>query len=429
LGGALVRRRDESHFEGMTRMDFDRLIPAAAAACLLAASAGGAAAASFSKLLTDAGTDVSVKAWKITSREVPGSVGKWSITKRTLAGGRQEGVEIIEVDNGAMRFTVVPTRGFSVWRAQAGDVRLGWDSPVDEIVHPQYVDLGARGGLGWLDGFGGWVVRCGLESNGAPGKDGGQFLNLHGRIDYQPASHVEVSYEAQPTPRIVLRGVVDESLMFGPHLRLQSEISTPVGTAEIQFNDTVTNLSDVPQEMELLYHTNFGTPLVGAGTQFVAPVKTMAPRDPRAAEGDINRWASYQGPQPAGYTEQVYMMELQADADGKTEVMLKGPGGDRGASLRFNVRQLPYFSLWKNEAPSKTGYVSGLEPATNFPYPRANERTAGRVPTLPAGGSAHFELTIDALTSVSAVHEAERRIKALETSKPVINPQPRAAGT
>ena len=33
------------------------------------------------------------------------------------------------------------------------------------------------------------------------------------------------------------------------------------------FDDQVTNLSDVPQEMELLYHTNFGTPLLGAGAR------------------------------------------------------------------------------------------------------------------------------------------------------------------
>ena len=410
-------------------MTFNRMVSLAAGACLLASAFGSAAADGFTKVLTDAATSTSTRSWKVTSHEVAGATGTWSITKRTLAGGRQEGVEVIEVENGGMKFTVVPTRGFSVWSLQAGDLRLGWDSPVGEIVHPQFVNLGARGGLGWLDGFGGWVVRCGLESNGAPGKDGNQFLNLHGRIDYQPASRVEVSYEARPTPRIVLRGIVEESLMFGPHLRLASEISTPIGSTEIRFDDTVTNLSDVPQEMELLYHVNYGTPLVGAGTQFVAPVKTVAPRDARAAEGDLTRWASYQGPQPAGYTEQVYLMELQSDPAGMTEVLLKGPSGNRGASMRFNVRQLPYFSLWKNEAPAKTGYVSGLEPATNFPYPRANERTAGRVPTLAPNESTHYELTVDALTSNSAVRDAERRIKALEVREPVVSPQPRPAGT
>ena len=55
--------------------------------------------------------------------------------------------------------------------AQLEDLRLGWDSPVKEVVHPQYVHLESRGGLGWLEGFSEWVVRCGLEFAGAPGKD------------------------------------------------------------------------------------------------------------------------------------------------------------------------------------------------------------------------------------------------------------------
>src|SRR5580693_4984167 len=164
-------------------------------------------------ILTDATRNISIKEWKISSEDA-GSISdglRWSVTKRVLAGGRQEGVEIIEVDNGLMKFTVVPTRGFQVWRANVGDLRLGWDSPVTEIVHPQYVNLAERGGLGWLNGFGEWIARCGLDSIGPPGKDGNLTYTLHGRINYLPASYVEVRFESAPVPRIVLRGVVDET--------------------------------------------------------------------------------------------------------------------------------------------------------------------------------------------------------------------------
>lgn len=392
------------------------------------ASLGGAA--DFSKVLTDSNSNISIKSWMISDSDSDGVVGgdrKWSIEKRTLVGGRQEGVEVIDVDNGAMKFTVVTTRGFSVWRLNAGSLRFGWDSPVKEIVHPQFVNLGARGGLGWLDGFGGWMVRCGLESNGAPGLDGNQLLNLHGRIDYLPASYVEVRYEAAPTPRVVLRGIVDESLMFGANLRLISEISTAIGSKEIRFDDSVTNLADVPQEMELLYHINFGAPLMGAGAEFVAPVKTVTPRDARAAEGDINLWAKYQGPQPFGYTEQVYLAELQSDPAGMTEVLLKSPDGTQGASMRFSIKELPYFTLWKNESPSNTGYVTGLEPATNFPYPRATERAAGRLPKLQGGQIYRSHVTVKALTSIADVRNTESRITKLKAVDPVVNAKPRPA--
>jgi hypothetical protein len=373
-------------------------------------------------LLTDATKNVSVKEWRISSEDAgiaPDGL-KWSVTKRVLAGGRQEGVEIIEVDNGLMKFTVVPTRGFQVWRANVGDLRLGWDSPVTEIVHPQYVNLAERGGLGWLNGFGEWISRCGLESMGPPCKDNNQTHTLHGRINYLPASHVEVRIEPAPVPRIVLRGVVDESLMFGPQLRLTTEISTEIGKPALSFDDTVTNLSDAPQEMESLYHANFGPPVLGPGAQFIAAVKKVAPRDSRAAEGQMAAWNVYTGPHAPGYTEQVYLMDLYADDAGMTDALLKSADGTKGALVSFNIRELPFMTLWKNEAPAKSGYVTGLEPATSFPLPKPVERNAGRVPKLNGGESYRSKVTFSALISGEEVENAVASIGRLRRADPEI---------
>jgi len=88
-----------------------------------------------SKVLVDAAANLATANWKVASTEW-GGTGNWSVELRTLHGGRQEGVQVIEVNNGAISFTIVPTRGFEVWKAQAGKLRLGWDSPVQEIIHP-----------------------------------------------------------------------------------------------------------------------------------------------------------------------------------------------------------------------------------------------------------------------------------------------------
>jgi hypothetical protein len=376
----------------------------------------------YSKILVDVDANLSVKEWKLTPLDAGDNSGKaaWSVVKRTLSGGRQEGVDIIEVDNGAMKFTVVPTRGFNIWTAHAGDLRLGWDSPVKEIVHPKFVSLSERGGLGWLNGFGEWISRCGLESMGAPCKDGNLVLTLHGRINYIPASHVEVCFEPAPTPRIVLRGIVDESLMFGPQLRLATEISTEIGAHSLTLDDAVTNLADVPQELESLYHINFGAPLLGSGAEFVAPVRKVFPRDSRAALGDMAGWNSYTGPHASGYTEQVYLMELFADRSEMTETLLKSADGNRGALVSFSVHELPFMTLWKNEAPSKTGYVTGLEPGTSYPNPRPIERAAGRVPKLNGGESYHSKVTIRALVSRDEVQNAVTDIRKLQQAQPEI---------
>jgi hypothetical protein len=377
-------------------------------------------------VLTDSARNLSVQEWKLSSHDVGGewAESSWSITKRVLAGGRQDGVEVIEVNNGLLTFTVVPTRGFQVWAAKAGDVRLGWDSPVKEIVHPKFVNLAERGGLGWLNGFGEMVSRCGLESFGPPCDDSGRVYTLHGRINYIPASYVEVRLESKPRPRIVLRGVVDESLMFGPQLRLTSEISTELGSTSLRFDDTVTNLSDQLQEMESLYHSNFGSPLLGPGAQFIAPVKKVWPRNARAAEGDMIGWDQYSGPHGSDYTEQVYFMELHADGADQTEVLLKSPDGSKAVVVSFNIRQLPCMTLWKNEGPAQSGYVTGLEPGTSYPNPKPVERGFGRVPKLVGGGSHRATVKFTLLRTTEEVDASVKFIRSLQNGVPEIVRQP-----
>ena len=100
----------------------------------------------------------------------------------------------------------------------------------------------------------------------------------------------------------------------------------------------------------MLYHVNFGQPILDAGAQVVAPAKTVVPRNPRAAEG-IRTWDSYAAEQP-GFAEQVYFLHLLGDASNTTQVLLKNAHATRGVSLRFNTKQLPCFTVWKNTTAS-----------------------------------------------------------------------------
>jgi hypothetical protein len=96
-------------------------------------------------------TDKAPQNWQITSQDLGLKPDKpFSVRTRTLHGGRQEGVMIVDIDTGAMRISVVPTRGMNVLEAVSGDVRLGWDSPVIEVDIPAFILLTGGGGLGWL---------------------------------------------------------------------------------------------------------------------------------------------------------------------------------------------------------------------------------------------------------------------------------------
>jgi hypothetical protein len=354
------------------------------------------------------------------------------VRQTTLHGGKQEGVEVIEVDNGTLQFVVVPTRGMSVLRVQCGELRLGWDSPVKEVVNPMHMDLQSRGGLGWLEGFNEWMVRCGLESNGHPGTD--KFINntgdeatmdltLHGKIGNIPASEVEVVVDREPPYRIRIRGRVDERMFYGPKLELWTEISTTPGAREFQITDTVTNRGEYEQEFELLYHTNFGRPLLEEGATFLAPVGRITPFNAHAAKS-LAGYASYAAPTP-GFVEQVYCIRPLADAAGRTEVLLQNKAATRGVSMAWSLKDLPYLTQWKNTPPELEGYVTGIEPGTNFPANRRVERKYGRVPKLKGGESHRATIDFTIHQSADAVKTAAARVAKLQgATKPIVDTEP-----
>ena len=396
----------------------------------LIVSATGAAV--HSQVLLDAGNGIRIADWSIHAEDLDTAGDAWSIRKDVLHGGLQEGVDRIRVDNGILSFTVIPTRGMSVWEAHVGDLRLGWDSPVRGVVHPQYVDLGESGGWGWVKGFGAWLNRCGIAFNGAPGPDqmkvsGGAIipveLTLHGRIDYLPAHFVEVEVSRDDPPVLTVRGVVEETLFLGVNLRLTTEISTVVGSRSLRVRDTITNPGTVEQEFQVLYHTNFGSPLLEEGARLVVPVKRVTPRDARAAEG-IRDWNSFQPP-TSGWADQVYFLKPLGDGRGRTETLLTNSSQTRGASLHFSVQELPYLTLWKNTSAVPDGYVTGVEPATNYPNNRSFERKNGRVPVLQGGESYSATITVSAHTDAAGVAAARLRIEKLQAGvEPKIDPQP-----
>jgi len=368
----------------------------------------------------------------IGERDFPG-LGKAAVIKRTYSGGLTEGVVGVEISNGEVEIDVLPTRGMGIWRVlhrtDGSDnvATVGWKSPNRGPVHPAFVDLGEPSGMGWLDGFDELLCRCGLESNGAPDFDDQTNrlkYPLHGRIANRPAHDVELTIDTDKQ-EISLRGIVEETRFHFLKLRMTSTITTKFGKKSFTVSDEVENFSASPATMQMLYHVNFGLPLLDAGSRVVAPVKTIVPRNPRAASG-IKTWDSFSAPEP-GFEEQVYFFELNAAVDGGTRAMLKNAHGTRGVSLLFNKQQLPYFTLWKNTTAEADGYVTGLEPGTNFPNPRSFETVKRRVVELAAGQKQRFDVTMQIHTNGPEVAAAEAMVAKVQAGRqPQVFEQPRA---
>jgi hypothetical protein len=404
---------------------------------LLAASGGTARAAEpFRQTVTNTGRNINAPAFEISSRKpyplTPGCPYSWSIRKRTLHGGRQEGVELIEVDNGKLLLIIIPTRGMGILSVAMDDLRLGWDSPVHGVVHPQFVNLQSRGGLGWLDGFSEWLCRCGLESNGHPGTD--RFINhvgeeatmeltLHGKIANLPAQDVEVVIDREAPFRLHVRGRVAERMFHGPKLELVTDISTEAGSRSFRITDVISNQGSQPQEFQILYHINFGPPLLEKGSTFLAPVERVTPFNDHAAKC-VRDYRDYAGPEP-GFVEQVYCVRLSGDSHGRSLAVLQNRAKDRAVSMAFSLKALPYFTLWKNTAAEQDGYVTGLEPGTNFPNTRRIERQFGRVPRLAPGASHRTVLDFALHVGLEEVQAIAERVAAIQGNRPeLVDDQP-----
>jgi hypothetical protein len=363
--------------------------------------------------LVDQQQDHFVNQIVVGPEEVGGAASDYRVTKRTLRGGLSHGVDLIEVQHGEFSFAVVPTRGMGIWWASLGDLHLGWKSPVRGPVHPAFVRTGNPDGIGWLDGFDELLVRCGLESNGAPEfqPDGRLRYGLHGKIANIPAHQVVVEIDGD-SGRIAIHGTVEEARLFGRKLRLETTIETQIGRPGLTVHDRVTNLSASASDFELLYHINFGPPLVQPGGKVLLPLKKLAPRDAVTAE-DLPTWNVY-GAETPGSTEVCFYTEPLGDDDGNTQVVLHNAAATEGVSLKFNVRELPCFSLWKNREAAEDGYVTGLEPATNFPNIKSFEKQMGRVVEIGPGESRSFALELQPLADAPAVQAASIAIAQLQ---------------
>lgn len=334
-----------------------------------------------------------------------------------FVGGAADQVEVVEIDTGAVRVMVLPTRGMSIWYMESGGVRFGWNSPVNGPVHPSQVPVYEPSGLGWLSGFDELVVRCGLESNGAPEHDAAGTLTypLHGCIGNLAADSLSIEYD-EASGRLELIGEVRESRLFFKNFTLRSRLRVNAGSALVELLDDVTNELSRPATMQLLYHINVGPPVLGEGATLQVPLEELAPKDSLSA-GEIEQWNQYGGP-VTGYAERVYFAKPRADESSECVALLRSADEERGLAVSFNVKGLPRFILWKNTADERDGYVTGLEPATNYPNGRSFEEKQGRVVEIGPEETASFRVSLNPLTSAESVAEVSERVAAIQGDEP-----------
>lgn len=322
-----------------------------------------------------------------------------------LSDGPGRGVRLAEFKTGSgFAFTVLLDRGLDIHDASYQGMPLAWQS-AGGISSPSFFE---PEGTGWLRNFhGGWLNTCGLTNVGSPGRDEFGEYGLHGRISNLPAQLLGCGgrwlgdeYE------LYLEAVLRETSVFGFNLQLTRRLTTRMGETSLQIVDTIENLGDRAAPFMLLYHCNFGFPLLAEGSRLVMKSKSSRPRDEVAQPG-LATHLDMDSPQ-AGYAEQVFFHEMIPATDGFATAMLVNDSLQLAGYVSYRQKELPELIQWKQMGSGT--YVLGLEPANCMVMGRAAERERGTLRMLAPGESCETVLRLGVVAGREGIQQLAGKI-------------------
>ncbi|GAB4041331.1 aldose 1-epimerase family protein [Spirosoma jeollabukense] len=333
----------------------------------------------------------------------PAQVG--GIETSVLDNGTGRGTRVAWINTGTgLRYKVVIDRAMDIFDAFYNQHSLAWLNHTGITPPEPFSDKGAD----WLRTFGGGLLTtCGLSHVGGPETDEYGERGAHGKISNSPA---EIESIIQPDPvmgklDMSITGRIKETKIFGPSLELKRTISGTLGQPTIRIHDEVINRGNTSMPHMLLYHFNFGWPLVDEGTDILWKGAW------EAREGGINDKIFREGnefkkcPAPleehSGTGEAVASIDVTPDSSGLCTVGLHNSRIGIALAMRFHKEQLPWFINWQHWG--KGEYVTGLEPATNPLIGQTKAREINQLLFLAPGETRQYDLELEILTEEIAI--------------------------
>ena len=338
----------------------------------------------------------------------PAQIG--GIETSILDNGAAKGTRIAWINTGTgFRYKVVLDRAMDIMDAFFNQHSLSWLSH-GGVTYPQPF---SNRGIEWLKTFGGGLLTtCGLSHVGGPEADEYGERGLHGEISNIPA---DIESIIQPDPaggkmEMSITGKMKQSQVLLSKLELRRTISGKIGESIINIHDEVTNKGNVPVPHMLLYHCNFGWPLIDEGTDILWSGKWH----PRFNDGrhkifaDGNDFRKCPAPldSHSGTGEEVALIDIDADSSGQCVCGLLNESLSLAVALRFSKKQLPWLINWQHWG--KGEYVTGLEPSTNTLDGQLKAKEKRELILLEPGGSRTYDLTIEVLNTAASIQKLKK---------------------
>jgi hypothetical protein len=317
------------------------------------------------------------------------------IETAVLDNGNGRGVRIAWVNTGSgLRFKVVLDRGMDIADAFYNQHSLAWISHMG--VKPP--DPSAVKGTKWLSSFsGGLLTTCGLTHVGGPEKDEYGERGLHDHISHSPAQLIAVNQPdlSAGDLNMSLTGKMIQSTVFGPHIELKRTIKAALGVPAVKIHDEVTNSGNQPVPHMLLYHCNFGWPLIDEGAEIQWEGELHIPNDRSRRifqEGETYKNCRNPMDDHSGSGEAVGFIDIKANRDGLCECGVINSRIGIGLDLTFQKNQMKWLTNWQHWGSNE--YVMALEPGTHPPIGQSAARKNNTLIFIEPGQTKNYTLQI-----------------------------------
>ena len=261
-----------------------------------------------------------------------------SIRRYTLSEGREKGLDVLDCDNGKIRFLLNVSKACDIM----------------QLYHEgQNISFISKNGFTkretpFLRRFeGGMLYTCGLDSVG--GRDG---FELHGTLHNIPAEIIRAECNENG---ITVEAIIRDTALFGKNLVLKRKIFTAIGGDSVTLEDTLVNEGYKTEEYCLLYHINVGYPMLDDGVKVIADVESYTPRTAWAKQNEATMYEM--NASTPNQEETCYFLNLK-----KPEITLVNEKIGKEFTVSYSGDTLPCFVEWKSMASGD--YALGLEPCT-----------------------------------------------------------------
>ncbi len=262
------------------------------------------------------------------------------IRRYTLTEGKENGLRVVEVNNGVLRFMLNESKALDMMQLWQENVNISFLSKNAFTARE----------INFLNRFeGGMIYTCGLDSVG--GREG---YELHGALHNTPAKIVKCENDGV---NLTVVGEVEFTALFGQNLLLRRTFSTKIGSDKFSLSDKIINRGSSEQNYCLLYHINLGYPMLDEGVKINIDADNITPRNEWAGKF-IDSMNVFSADKP-GDEERCYFIE---NKNGKAEVINQKLG--KKFTLEYSKDTLPCFVQWNTFASGD--YALGLEPATTL---------------------------------------------------------------